>query len=89
MAGKVLNISGTAYGCRLDSDMKRVDGFFVIGNTYPFTIKGEKSNVTLPSALKGQRGQVVDSGARIDEVVGSVGKNSVATNLPIQAIQHN
>lgn len=74
--------SGDLYGALLDSNKNKASGYLELGDAYPVKLEVKLKQKKQKSAQKGKRGQVVDSGARIDEIVGSLGlKNWVAKNI--------
>lgn len=74
--------SGNLYGALLDANKQRVGGYLDLGDAWPFTIEVKLEQKSRKTSRKGMRGQIIDSGARIDGVSGSVGiKNWVAKNI--------
>ena len=74
--------SGNLYGALLDANKQRVGGYLDLGDAWPFTIEVKLEQKSRKTSRKGMRGQIIDSGARIDGVSGSVGiKNWVANNI--------
>ncbi len=82
MTTKSYAASGSLMGALLDSNKVKVSGYLEMGNAFPFALEVKLAQKKQKSAEKGQRGQIVDSGARIDEVIGSVGiKKWIAKNI--------
>lgn len=74
--------SGNLYGAILDSNKQRQGGYLDLGDAWPFTMEVALEQKSRKTSRKGMRGQIIDSGARIDGVTGSVGiKNWVAKNI--------
>jgi len=74
--------SGDLYGALLDVNKQKVSGFVDMGEASPVSITVKLKQKKQKSARKGMRGQTTDSGARIDEVIGSLGiQNWIAKNI--------
>ena len=74
--------SGNMMGALLDTNKQKVSGYVDMGEAYPFGLEVKLKQKKQKSARKGMRGQTIDSGATIDEVLGSVGiKNWIAKNI--------
>ncbi len=74
--------SGNMFGRLLDANKQPVGGYFDMGDAWPFTMKVALQQKSRKTSRKGMRGQIIDSGARIDGVEGSVGiKNWIARNI--------
>jgi len=74
--------SGDMMGALLDASKQKISGYIDIGEAYPFGLEVKLKQKKQKSARKGMRGQIIDSGATIDEIIGSVGiKNWIARNI--------
>ena len=74
--------SGDMMGALLNANKQKISGYIDIGEAYPFGVEVKLKQKKQKSAKKGMRGQTIDSGATIDEVLGSVGiKNWIAKNI--------
>jgi len=74
--------SGNLMGALLDANKQKVSGYVDIGEAYPVGVEVKLKQKKQKSGKKGMRGQIIDSGATIDEVLGSVGvKNWIAKNI--------
>lgn len=77
--------SGNLLGRLLDANKQPIEpigGYVDMGDAWPFTMKVTLQQKSRKTSRKGMRGQIIDSGARIDGVTGSVGiKNWVAKNI--------
>ncbi len=65
--------SGNMMGAILDANKLKVSGYIDMGEAYPFGLEVKLKQKKQKSAQKGKRGQIIDSGATIDEVIGSLG----------------
>lgn len=69
-------------GALLDANKQKVSGYVDMGEASPFTVEVKVKQKKQKSARKGMRGQIIDSGATIDESTGVVGiKNLIAKNI--------
>lgn len=76
--------SGNLYGAILDANKQRIGGYIDMGEAWPFRLQVAVQSKQLKSSRKGQKGQVVAAGARIDGVTGTVGlKNWNARNIAL------
>ena len=74
--------SGDILGAMLDGNKQMVSGYIDMGEAYPLSVEVKLTQKKQKSARKAMRGQIIDSGATIDEVVGAVGiKNWIAKNI--------
>ncbi|PHR26547.1 MAG: hypothetical protein COA36_11745 [Desulfotalea sp.] len=74
--------SGNMMGALLNANKQKVSGYLDIGEAYPFDMEVKLKQKKQKSARKGMRGQIIDSGAIIDEITGSIGiKNWIAKNI--------
>lgn len=82
MIQKSYAASGDIMGALLNSSKEKVSGYVEMGEAYPVSIEVKLKQKSQKSARKGMRGQIIDSGASIDEIVGSLGiKNWIAKNI--------
>ncbi len=74
--------SGNLLGRLLDANKQPIGGYIDMGDAWPFKLKVALKQKSRKTSRKGMRGQIIDSGARIDGVTGSLGiKNWVAKNI--------